>query len=76
MPIVLTHVADVRNYFELRRVYDYFNSFGYCDIVISTAGIGGYAASLGKIPDDIFLSERDSIINNLYGSINVMRTAI
>ena len=45
-------------------------------MVLMTAGIGGYVAPLGDIPDDIFHSERDSILNNLYGAINVMRASI
>ena len=46
------------------------------NIIVSTAGIGGYMSPLAKIPDDIFLSERDPILNNLYGSINVMAIGI
>ena len=41
-----------------------------------TAGIAGYIAPLGDIPDDVWFSERDPIVNNLYGVINIMQQFI
>lgn len=45
--------------------------------VINTAGIAGYiGVSLGDIPDDVFNSKFDPVLNNLYGSMYISAEAL
>ena len=66
--------ADIRNSTQIRHFIAFTHKkFGRIDYAVNNAGIGGWVKNIDELEDDMILGEHDSILNNLYGVLNLLR---
>ncbi|GBG26530.1 Dehydrogenase/reductase SDR family member 4 [Hondaea fermentalgiana] len=75
--VVDTFRANVAQRDEVTAALQAASAHGDVHAIVNTAGIAGYiGVSLGDVPDDIFFSKFDPVLNNLYGSMFISAEAL